>query len=151
MRAWTFVILRNAFLTDMRRNRGLAALVSADPVLFAGTPIPNIERADIRALVQVLELGDSESVAAGHIVRPEDIAAGVRARLALLIAVAGDAPLVLLDEWDAWQQPAMRALVSSRVLPSLRNSGRAIVVATQDSRYLDLADEVVRLENGRAV
>ena len=143
--------LRDGALTDMRRNRGLAALVSADPVLFAGTPIPNIERADIRALVQVLELGDCESVAAGHIVRPEEIAAGVRARLALLIAVAGDAPLVLLDEWDAWQQPAMRALVSSRVLPSLRNSGRAIVVATQDSRYLDLADEVVRLENGRAV
>ena len=143
--------LRDGALTDMRRNRGLAALVSADPVLFAGTPIPNIDRADIRALIQVLELGDSASVAAGRIVHPEDIPAGVRARLALLIAVAGDAPLVLLDEWDAWQQPAMRALIASRVLPSLRNSGRAIVVATQDERYLDVADEIVHLENGRAV
>ena len=144
-------VLRDGVLADVRRSRGLAAVVSADPVLFAGTPIPNVDRPDVRALIQVLDLADTESVAVGRIVRPEAIAAGVRARLALLIAVAGDAPLLLLDEWDTWQRPAMRALVYSKVLPSLRNSGRAIVVATQDDRTIGTADEVVRLEAGRAV
>jgi putative ATP-binding cassette transporter len=144
-------VLRDGVLTDVRRSRGMAALVSADPVLFAGTPIPNAGRGDVRALIQVLDLEDTDSVAAGRIVHPEAIAAGVRARLALLIAVAGDAPLLLLDEWDTWQQPAMRALVNNKVLPSLRNSGRAIVVATQDDRYIGMTDDVVRLESGRAV
>ena len=143
--------LRDGVLTDMRRNRGLAALVSGDPVLFAGTPIPNADRADVRALSEVLDLANTGSIAAGQVVHPEDMAASERGRLALLIAIAGDTPLLLLDDWDAWQGPEIRERLYNKVLPGLRDSNRAVVVATQDDRYIALADNVVRLENGRAV
>lgn len=144
-------VLRDGVLSDARDNRGLSMLVTADPVLFSGTQIPNVGREDVRALIDTLELAGTPSIAAGRVVRPDEISVGERARLALLIAVASDAPLLLLDEWDARQTPEMRSRFYRTVLPDLRTRGRAVVVATQDESVIGVANYLVRMENGRTV
>ena len=142
-------ILRDGVLADARRNRDLAAFVTADPVLFAGMHIANVARPDVQGLIEALDLGGFDEIKAGRVPGAEHLPRSVRARIALLVAVAEDRPLVLLDEWDAGQSAAIRERYYGSILPRLRESGRAIVVATRDERYAGIADEIVRLQDGR--
>ena len=144
-------ILRDGVLADARRNRDLAAFVTADPVLFAGMHIRNIARPDVQILIEELDLGGFDEIRAGRVPGAEGLSRSVRARIVLLVAVAEDRPLLLLDEWDAGQSPGVRERYYGAVLPRLRESGRAIVVATRDERYCFVADEIVRIQDGRQV
>ena len=145
------VVSRDGSPVDVRRNRRLAAWVTVDPVLFAGMPIPNVSREDVAALIAALDLADNASVLAGRIIDPDSLSSSNRARLALLIAVAGDRPLLLLDEWDLRQESAVRDRFYQAIAPRLRDAGRALVIATRDERHIDLADVVLRLDKGRQV
>jgi putative pyoverdin transport system ATP-binding/permease protein len=145
------IVIRNGSPVDVRRNRTLAALVTADPVLFAGMPIPNVARPDVAALIAELDLTDTASVRAERIIDPETLPPSTLARLALLIAVAGDRPLLLLDEWELRQEPALRDRFYQSIAPRLRSTGRALVIATRDERNIHLADGILRLDKGRQV
>ncbi len=138
-------VLRNGISADVRQIRGLAAYVPADPVLFSGMPIPNIGDPDIQALTSDLELDGIPDVVAGRIPPEGALSRSVKGRIAFLIAVAARRPLIVLDEWDAWQSPAMRARYFGSILPRLRDMGLAVVLSTRDERHIGLADEILRL------
>lgn len=142
-------VLQGGVADDSRRLRDHAVLVTADPVLFGGMPIPNFGETETGSLVEELELGGFEDIKAGRIPPTDGLSRSVRGRVALLIAVTSGCPLILLDEWGAWQSPAMRERSYRTILPRLRAAGRAIVVTTQDERYADTADALIRLEDGR--
>jgi len=144
-------VLRDGVMSDPRRSRDLAAYVPTDPVLFAGTHIPNVARPDIQQWIEDLDLGGFAEIKAGRVPGAEDLPRGVRTRVALLIAIAEDRPLLLLDEWDARQSPTMRDRYYNVILPRLRDAGRALVVATGDERRSGLANEIICLRDGRQV
>ena len=79
------------------------------------------------------------------------LSGGMRQRLALALALAGDPPVLVLDEPTANLDVASRVQVVD-LLQELRHGGRTIVLAShRGSEVLALADQVLVLDAGRVV
>ena len=52
------------------------------------------------------------------------------------------------DEWAADQDPLFKEIFYRRPLPELKARGKSVLVINDD-RYFDLADHVLRLNDGR--
>lgn len=79
------------------------------------------------------------------------LSSGQRKRLAYLIAMLEDRPVVVLDEWAAEQHPEFRRTFYRELLPELRQRGKIVVVISHDDTYFDLADEIVSMHDGKIV
>jgi len=80
-----------------------------------------------------------------------DLSTGQRKRLALVTAYLEDRPFYVFDEWAADQDPEYKRIFYAKLLPELRNRGKAVVVITHDDRYFHLGDRVIKLEDGKVV
>jgi putative ATP-binding cassette transporter len=80
-----------------------------------------------------------------------ELSQGQRKRLALLTAALEERSLYVLDEWAADQDAAFKQVFYRELLPELRAAGHAVVVISHDERYFDVADRIVRLDEGRLV
>lgn len=80
-----------------------------------------------------------------------DLSHGQRKRLALLVALLEDRPILVLDEWAADQDPPFRQFFYETLLPRLKREGKTIIAVTHDDRYFGLADRVVKMEYGAFV
>ena len=80
-----------------------------------------------------------------------DVSQGQRKRLALITAYLEDRPFYVFDEWAADQDPQYKDIFYKKLLPDLRERGKAVVVITHDDRYYHLGDRVVKLEDGKIV
>jgi putative ATP-binding cassette transporter len=80
-----------------------------------------------------------------------DLSQGQRRRLALLGAWLEDRPVCVLDEWAANQDPSFKQVFYSQLLPEMRSAGKALLVISHDEAYFDVADRVLRLQDGRLV
>jgi putative ATP-binding cassette transporter len=78
-----------------------------------------------------------------------DLPPGQRKRLALLNAFLEDRPVYFFDEWAAGQDPEFREVFYFGILPELRKRGKAVIVASQDDHYYDVADRLIKLTDGR--
>lgn len=78
-----------------------------------------------------------------------DLSQGQRKRLALLNAYLEDRPIYVFDEWAADQDPVFKEVFYRQLLPELRERGKAVVVISHDDRYYDVADRIVKLEEGK--
>jgi len=76
---------------------------------------------------------------------------GQMKRLALLVAYLEDRPIYLFDEWAADQDPTFKDVFYRQLLPELRVRGKTVLVISHDDRYFDVADRIVKLENGKIV
>lgn len=76
--------------------------------------------------------------------------AGMRLRLGFSVAVHGRPDILLIDEVLAVGDLAFQAKCLEKV-NQFREEGCAIVLATHDLSYLDMADAAIWLKNGRAV
>jgi putative ATP-binding cassette transporter len=83
-------VLHDGSPIDARRNRDLAAFVATDPVLFGGTLIPNADHPEVQRLIGDLELDGLDEIRSGRVPDAEALPRGVRARIALLLAIASD-------------------------------------------------------------
>lgn len=80
-----------------------------------------------------------------------DLSQGQRKRLALLVALLEDRPILVLDEWAADQDPPFRQYFYETLLPQLQREGKTIIAVTHDDKYFGLADRVVKMEYGAFV
>ena len=82
---------------------------------------------------------------------PSDLSGGQKQRVAIARALAGDTTILLADEPTA----ALDSQTGRKVVEMMRDLAhqrdRAVVIVTHDSRMLDFADRVVRLEDGLVV
>jgi putative ABC transport system ATP-binding protein len=80
---------------------------------------------------------------------PEDLSGGQKQRVAIARALAADPPILLADEPTA----ALDSQSGGTVIALLRELAhvhdRAVVVVTHDSRVMDQADRILRIEDGR--
>ncbi|MDR7123081.1 cyclic peptide export ABC transporter [Rheinheimera soli] len=76
---------------------------------------------------------------------------GQRRRLALIVTIIEDKPLILFDEWAADQDPMFKDIFYREILPSLKKKNKAIVVISHDDRYFDLADQMIIMESGKVI
>jgi len=80
-----------------------------------------------------------------------DLSQGQRKRLALLTAYMEDRPVYLFDEWAADQDPHFKEIFYRQLLPELKRRGKTIIVISHDDRYYELADRIIKMEDGRVV
>lgn len=80
-----------------------------------------------------------------------DLSTGQRKRVAMVVAMLENRPILIFDEWAAEQDPEFRAYFYEELLPRLKAKGKTLLVATHDDRYFGVADMVVKMELGRLV
>lgn len=102
--------------------------------------------AELEAMRLTDKLGYSE---AGFSTR--DLSTGQRKRVAMVVAMLENRPILIFDEWAAEQDPEFRAYFYEELLPRLKAKGKTLLVATHDDRYFGVADMVVKMELGRLV
>jgi len=82
---------------------------------------------------------------------PADLSGGQKQRVAIARALAADPAIILADEPTAALDFASGRTVMDLLHSLARKSGRAVVLVSHDSRILQYADRIVRIEDGRIV
>ena len=135
---------------DQRGYRQLFSVVFNDFHLFRrlyGLLDAHPDR--ISELLDLLEIADKTAVVDGSF-ESLQLSGGQRKRIALLVALLEDRPVIVLDEWAADQDPAFKRKFYRDILPGLRKGGKTIVAITHDDAYFDVADRHVRMDYGRS-
>lgn len=79
---------------------------------------------------------------------PSDMSGGQKQRVAIARALAGDPEIILADEPTAALDSHTGRSVMQMMSELAHTRGRAVVVVTHDSRVLDFADRIVKIEDG---
>ena len=80
---------------------------------------------------------------------PADLSGGQKQRVAIARALVGDPAILLADEPTAALDSTSGRAVIDLLRGLAHERGRAVVVVTHDARLMELADRVVRLEDGK--
>lgn len=106
--------------------------------------------AEAARYLERLEIGHKVGVADGAFTTT-DLSTGQRKRLALVHAWLDQRPILVFDEWAADQDPTFRRIFYTELLPDLKRQGKTLIVISHDDRYFDVADQLVRMEQGQLV
>jgi putative ATP-binding cassette transporter len=137
---------------DREEYRQLFSVVFADGHLFPN--LLGLGPADVesRAREGLEQLGLASLVSVkAEAFSTLDLSQGQRRRLALLGAWLEDRPIIVLDEWAANQDPSFKRFFYEKLLPEWRAARKALLVISHDESQFDVADRVVRLQDGRLV
>jgi putative pyoverdin transport system ATP-binding/permease protein len=104
----------------------------------------------VQALLATMQISDKTAFENGRFTTL-DLSHGQRKRLALLVALLEDRPILVLDEWAADQDPPFRRYFYEELLPSLKREGKTIIAVTHDDKYFAIADRVVKMEYGEFI
>ena len=79
---------------------------------------------------------------------PADLSGGQKQRVAIARALAGDPEIILADEPTAALDSHTGRNVMEMMSELAHQRGRAVVIVTHDSRVLEFADRIVKIEDG---
>ena len=147
------ILFNNQLIGAHNRNeyRELFSPIFADFHLFDQLyGIDQIDKGQIASLLGLAELQHKTSIEGKKITNTQ-LSTGQRKRLALLLALMEDKPILLLDEWAADQDPVFRRKFYREILPDLKRSGKTIIAVSHDDEYYDVADRVLKMEFGKFV
>ena len=74
---------------------------------------------------------------------------GEKKRVALLLALAEERDIILLDEWAADQDPHFRREFYQVLLPLMQEMGKTIFAISHDDHYFIHADRLLEMRDGR--
>jgi putative ABC transport system ATP-binding protein len=94
------------------------------------------------------ELLEQVGLGAKYNAFPADLSGGQKQRVAIARALAGDPAIILADEPTAALDSHTGRNVMEMMSDLAHKRGRAVVIVTHDSRVLDFADRIVRIEDG---
>jgi len=124
-------------------------------VFYTDTPvfedlnyIPDFRSKKAELLVEMLELSDKTSLKEG-IFSKTDLSFGQKGRLSLIRILCEDKPIYMLDEWAANQDVYFKEKFYREIVSNLKREGKTIILITHDDRYFDIADQVIKLRNGK--
>jgi len=103
----------------------------------------------VRALLEQLEIEHKTAFVDGRFTRRHDLSSGQRKRLAMVLALLEDRPILVLDEWAADQDPRFRRYFYEQFLPSLQQRGKTVIAVSHDDRWFHCADRVLVMDYGR--
>ncbi|KAA5979331.1 MULTISPECIES: multidrug ABC transporter permease/ATP-binding protein [unclassified Pantoea] len=86
---------------------------------------------------------------AGNKVLNLRLSKGQSKRLALLLAVAEERDVLLLDEWAADQDPHFRRIFYRELLPWLQEAGKTVFAISHDDHYFIHADRLLEMREGQ--
>ena len=138
--------LRRSTVAFIFQSFGLIPMLSAAenvgiPLRINGTSARAREE---RVATMLAIVGLSEHAA--H--RPNELSGGQQQRVAIARALAGSPKLLIADEPTSQLDLETGRQIMRLLLTVVRSEGITALVATHDEALIDLADEVVRLEDG---
>lgn len=78
-----------------------------------------------------------------------DLSKGQQKRLALILCLMEEKPVILLDEWAAEQDPEFRKYFYEVLLEEFKKRGKTIIAITHDDHYFRVADRIIKLNAGK--
>lgn len=137
---------------DNRQNyRNLFSCVFSDFHLFDCLyGIKEVDHDRVRGLLELTDLLHKTSIVDRQITFL-NLSTGQRKRLALVVSLLEDKPILLLDEWAAEQDRPFRRKFYREILPWLKQQQKTVVAVSHDDDYYDVADRVLKMEFGRIV
>jgi putative ATP-binding cassette transporter len=137
---------------DNRQSyRHLFANVFSDFHLFDRLyGIKEFDHRRARELLELTELSHKTSIE-DHRIATVSLSSGERKRLALVVSILEDKPILLLDEWAAEQDPRFRRKFYREILPGLKNEGKTVIAVTHDDDHYTVADRVLKMQFGSFV
>ena len=87
----------------------------------------------------------------GNTFSTTDLSTGQRKRLALIVALLEEKPVLVLDEWAADQDPYFRKKFYTEIIPCLKKEGVTVIAITHDDRYYHCADKLYKMDEGKLV
>jgi putative ABC transport system ATP-binding protein len=141
--------LRRSTVAFIFQSFGLIPMLSAAenvgiPLRITGTQSRAREE---RVATMLSIVGLSEHAA--H--RPNELSGGQQQRIAIARALAGSPKLLIADEPTSQLDLETGRQIMRLLLTVVRSEGITALVATHDEALMDLADEILRLEDGHVV
>lgn len=143
-------------LVDSQNNadyRQLYSAIFSDQHIFKqliGKQGQQPDESLVNAWLHKLNLQDKISVADNQL-STDKLSQGQRKRLAMLIAVAEQKDILLLDEWAADQDPAFRRVFYQTLIPELKALGKTLFIISHDDGYFEHADRLLLMKEGRLI
>jgi len=131
--------------------RNLFSTIFSDYTLFRrllGIDLP--EDSALYELIKKMELSEKTSIENGAITNRE-LSSGQKKRLALIVSILEDKPVMIFDEWAADQDPLFRKFFYETLLPEFKAKGKTVIAVTHDDKYFDAADKIYKMEYGKFV
>ena len=133
--------------------RQLFSAIFSDQHLFKqliGREGQQPDEALVNTWLHKLNLQDKVSVTDNQL-STDKLSQGQRKRLAMLIAVAEQKDILLLDEWAADQDPAFRRVFYQTLIPELKALGKTLFIISHDDGYFEHADRLLLMKEGRLI
>ncbi|HVB37028.1 MAG TPA: ATP-binding cassette domain-containing protein, partial [Vicinamibacterales bacterium] len=80
-----------------------------------------------------------------------ELSNGQKKRLALVVSMLEDRPIMVFDEVAADQDPGFRRYFYEELLPAFKRQGKTVIAVTHDDRYFGVADRVLKMDYGQFV
>jgi putative pyoverdin transport system ATP-binding/permease protein len=109
--------------------------------------IREIDHDRVRELLELTNLSHKTSIV-GDKISSLNLSSGERKRLALVLSLLENTPILLLDEWAAEQDPIFRRKFYREILPWLKQQEKTVVAVTHDDDHYDVADRVLKMQFG---
>ncbi|MGB1257287.1 MAG: cyclic peptide export ABC transporter [Thiolinea sp.] len=107
-----------------------------------------IDAAAINQWLHKLDLSQKTDFADNRFTQT-DLSTGQRKRLAFIIALMQNRPVLILDELTADQDPDFRKKFQTQILPELKASGKTIIAVSHDQEHFSTADRIFQMDSGR--
>jgi len=141
--------LRRDSVAFIFQSFGLIPMLSATenvgiPLRITGTQ-SQVREDRVATMLAIVGLSEH----AAH--RPNELSGGQQQRIAIARALAGSPKLLIADEPTSQLDLETGRQIMRLLLTVVRSEGITALVATHDEALMDLADEVLRLEDGHVV
>ena len=104
----------------------------------------------VNNFIKKLQMDTKVSCSAG-ILSSINLSQGQRKRLSLLCPLVENAQICIFDELGADQDPLFKHYFYSELLFELKRQGKIVIVISHDDQYFDLADKLIKFENGKVI
>jgi putative pyoverdin transport system ATP-binding/permease protein len=142
-------LVLNGAPVDLRYHRALFSMILSEHYLFERLfGLGRVDPRRVNALLDKFGVGHVTDYQDGRFSRIE-LSTGQKKRVGLVVALLEDKPILVLDEWAAEQDPAMRERYYREILPELKAANKAIVAVTHDDRYFGACDQLVVMRDGK--
>ncbi|MEK3875911.1 cyclic peptide export ABC transporter [Paenibacillus sp. FSL M7-0420] len=145
------ILLNGQSIEEMELSQKYSAIFSDFYLFNKLYGIDYVKREEeIVKYLKLLNIDDKVNITDG-VFSTTKLSTGQKKRLALLVSYLEDRPVYLFDEWAADQDPEFRKFFYNTLLIDLKNMGKCVIAITHDDRYFDIADQMVKLERGKAL
>lgn len=132
----------------LNEYRDRFAVVLTDSYLFDDlSHLTDEQLTRAKFFLRMVEMDHKVSIENG-IFSTINLSEGQKKRLQLVHMLMEDKEIYIFDEWVAYQDVHSKEIFYTKVLPHLKEKGKVVINIAHDYTYEQLADEIIRIQDG---